>query len=138
MIQFFIPGPPRGKGRPRFVKATGRTYTDDKTASYENLVKVMALKAMGFRQLMEGPLSLEIQVTKTIPASWSKKRIAEAYWATGKPDADNTAKSIADAMNKIVYEDDAQIAKLTVVKRFGAVEGVDVTVDILLNEDLFD
>ena len=42
MIKFTIPGEPRGKGRPRFSNRGGyvRTYTDEKTASYENLVKM--------------------------------------------------------------------------------------------------
>ena len=38
MIKFTIPGPPQGKGRPRFTKS-GHTYTPAKTAEYEKLVQ---------------------------------------------------------------------------------------------------
>jgi ParB-like chromosome segregation protein Spo0J len=35
VIAFHVPGEPVAKGRPRFVRATGRTFTPAKTASYE-------------------------------------------------------------------------------------------------------
>ena len=37
MIQFFIPGKPTGKGRPRVCRNV--TYTPQKTRDYETLVK---------------------------------------------------------------------------------------------------
>ena len=37
MIQFFIPGRPTGKGRPRVCRNV--TYTPQKTRDYETLVK---------------------------------------------------------------------------------------------------
>ena len=42
---------------------------------------------------------------------------------TKKPDADNIAKVICDALNGVAYGDDAQICKLCVSKRYQAVEG---------------
>ena len=38
-VKFTILGEPAGKGRPRFTRE-GRTYTPEKTVSYENLVKL--------------------------------------------------------------------------------------------------
>ena len=47
-LHIIVPGKPTGKGRPRFTSKGGqpRTYTPEKTANYENYVKVMALQAL--------------------------------------------------------------------------------------------
>lgn len=37
---------------------------------------------------------------------------------TVKPDTDNVAKIVLDALNGIAYHDDAQIVQLTVLKRY--------------------
>ena len=42
MIEFIIPGEPRGKGRPRVVRlknGTSTSYTPDKTVAYEELTR---------------------------------------------------------------------------------------------------
>ena len=41
------------------------------------------------------------------------------YYPTKKPDADNIAKVVCDALNGLAYKDDAQVIDLTVHKRFG-------------------
>ena len=37
---------------------------------------------------------------------------------TKKPDVDNINKIILDALNKIAYEDDSQVCKVTVEKKY--------------------
>ena len=44
------------------------------------------------------------------PASWSKTKRDAAVWHTVKPDADNVAKILCDALNGLAYRDDAAIA----------------------------
>ena len=128
MIQFEIPGPVTGKGRPRFARMGSfvRAYTDSKTQSYENLVKHYASVAMRGAPPMDRPVHLGIVVYKTPPASMSKRRREEALNGItrpiGKPDLDNIAKGISDAMNKIVYTDDKCVASLTVERRWGDIE----------------
>lgn len=46
-----------------------------------------------------------------------------------KPDSDNIAKVVADALNGIAYDDDAQIADLTVIKRYTEDPCVKVTIE---------
>ena len=46
-----------------------------------------------------------------------------------KPDADNIAKIICDALNNIAYKDDTQIIELTVVKRYALEPKVKVTLN---------
>ena len=47
-VTFTVPGTPVGKGRPKFARRGNFTvaYTPEKTASYENLVKIAAGQAM--------------------------------------------------------------------------------------------
>ncbi|MNN32943.1 Endodeoxyribonuclease RusA [compost metagenome] len=112
-----------------------RTYTPEKTASYENLVKLAAQDAMSGRPPFEGPVELTLDIRLQIPASWSKKRqqLAEAgqVAATKKPDADNVLKAVKDGMNGIVWIDDAQAVEYRISKRYGATPGVRVIVEQL-------
>lgn len=130
MISFIVPGSPTGKGRPRFNRKTGSTYTPAETASYENLV-TMAARAAHTGDPLETPIAVRIDVYRPIPASWPKKRKAEARYDVRRPDVDNILKIIADAMNGVVYSDDAQISIVTVTKRFDAAPRVEVTVTAL-------
>lgn len=124
MITFTIPGEARGKGRPRAFRRGAHVgmYTDAKTASYENLVKLAASEVMDGSPL-ECAVNVSIWIKCQIPQSWSKKKSAAALsgdlMPTGKPDLDNVAKAILDAMNGIVFVDDKQVVHLTVSKSYG-------------------
>lgn len=123
-IAFVIPGVPVAKGRPKFARrgAFVTTYTPEKTASYENLVKVKAEEAMSGRQILEGAVAVVIWLYVTPPASWSQKKQREALagsiFPTSKPDVDNVVKGIFDACNDIVWRDDKQACDVIVKKRY--------------------
>lgn len=119
-INFAIPGRIGGKGRPRFVRATGRTYTPEKTRSTEALVRTIASDAMKGDAPLEGAVALKVNVWITPPQSWSKKKRAAADYVTGKPDCDNVLKLIGDACNGIVWRDDSQIAEASISRRYMA------------------
>ncbi len=133
MIRFTIPGEPVGKGRPRFVRATGRTFTPPATRSYEGAVKMIAAQAMTGKAPLEGPLAVEITAYFAKPVSWSRKRAEATKRHIGRPDGDNIAKALTDACNGIVYRDDCQIALLTVAKLYSddGSSGVVVTIQSL-------
>lgn len=121
---FEIAGDPQGKGRPRFSTRGGfvKTYTPEKTASYENFVKVCYLnKYKG--QKLDGEIIAEIIAYFPIPKSFSKKKRSEALEGkikpTKKPDTDNIAKTILDSLNGIAFEDDKQVVALLVKKLYG-------------------
>lgn len=134
-VDFFVPGTPCGKGRPRFSRKTGRAYTPEKTASYESLVAFAGYEAMAGLDLIDGPVALVLTATFGIPASWSKKRQQAAsegrVWHTGRPDGDNIAKCAGDALNGIVWKDDSQIARCSFAKVYGATPGLHVFVESL-------
>jgi len=106
-----------------------RRYTPQKQANFMAIVKDKAMRAMGARGPLTGPVELSVRVTDIVPQSWSRARREGAQWITKRPDADNLAKILADAMNKIVYVDDAQVASLIVQKRYG--EFCRVTVSVI-------
>lgn len=123
-VAFVVPGTPVGKGRPKFARRGNfvSTYTPEKTASYENLVKVKAQEAMTGIPVFAGAVVVEIALFVTPPASWSQKKQREALagkiFPTSKPDVDNVIKGIFDAMNEIVWKDDKQAVDLVVRKRY--------------------
>ncbi|MGO9773259.1 MAG: RusA family crossover junction endodeoxyribonuclease [Roseiarcus sp.] len=125
MICFTVPAEPVA-----FARSGGNgsvRFTPKRQRDSMALVKLAAHKAMNGEPPLDGPIDLKIRATYRVPSSWSKKRAATARWRTARPDADNIAKIIADAMNEIVFADDAQIANLTVQKVYGVIAGVTVT-----------
>lgn len=122
MIKFTIPGKPEGKGRPRFRRAGNyvQTYTPDKTVVYENWVKDCFRNAGGGK--MNGEIHARITAYFPIPKSATKKRRAamesgETGCAT-KPDTDNLAKCVLDALNGMAYDDDSAVTWLEVRKLY--------------------
>jgi len=131
MLKFTVPGEPRGKGRPRFVSTPkgGRAFTDGKTASYENLVKLCA-RAAGAK-VVDDHLAVDITAYFEPAPSWSKKKIAAALaneFRPGKFDVDNVAKAALDGLNGIAFRDDKQIADLRVRKFFATESRLEITV----------
>ena len=123
-VQYSVPGEPRGKGRPRFAKRGNfvKTYTDAKTASYEDQIRFYALKAMGDSKVIEGAVRVFVSIRMAVPKSYSQKRREACLNGSDKPlkkpDWDNVAKSICDAMNGIIYVDDTQIVEAHVTKQY--------------------
>jgi Holliday junction resolvase RusA-like endonuclease len=139
-VQIVLLGQPRGKERPRGTK-DGHFYTPEKTRSYEAALKYAAQQVMGDRIPMAGPLRVDMRIIVPIAASWAQKRQAAARFGfempTKKPDIDNVQKML-DALNLIVWVDDAQIVDTHVVKRYGDKPGLWVDVyKIELGEGAF-
>lgn len=136
MIEFVVPSNPRGKGSVRARKAGAfvRTYQDAATRNYEALIALHAGLAMNGRQPITEPVSLHLAITMPIPASWSKRKRADAIAGLilpgVKPDASNTCKAVEDSCNGIVWRDDAQVVDLWISKRYGEQPGVRVRVEL--------
>lgn len=134
-MKFTVPGEPTGKGRPRVVKngAFTRTYTPEKTASYENLVK------LEYQQQSKGvtfggkQIKMDIKAYYALAKSDSKRRRSEkisgARRPTKKPDIDNVYKIVADALNKIAYDDDSQIVAASIEKYYAEQPRVEITIE---------
>lgn len=134
MVNFVVDGVPVGKGRPRFAKRGNfvQTYTPQKTKDYESLVVEAASLAMGKAEPLTTPIAIYLYIRFPIPVSYSKKRTRDCIEGlerpTKKPDWDNIAKAITDALNGIVYVDDCQIVDAHIRKVYSHTPGVDVLV----------
>jgi len=138
MIEFtaVIHQAPLGKGRPRATVQGGRArvYTPTATADWEHFA------ALGLRieyhlasevvpaPPMTGPLGCEIVAVFPRTAELLRKVRGEYKYPTwrlhhsNKPDADNIAKSVLDAIEKAgIILDDKQIALLTVGKHYAMI-----------------
>lgn len=122
MIKFEILGQPIAKARPMMTKA-GVAYTPAKTVNYESLVRYTYQSIYGKQEPLSGRIEAHVTAIFPIPKSYSKKKTAELLQGhcnyDKKPDCDNLAKSVLDALNGIAYNDDSQITSLHVVKEYG-------------------
>lgn len=107
-------------------------YTPAETRNAEAFVKLLATQAMAGRAVYAGPLSVALVAWFEVPASASKKRKAamldHQVFPTGKPDADNLLKLYGDALNGIVWKDDAQIVRCSVRKVYGSPARVELSI----------
>ena len=125
VVKFKVNGKPQGKGRPRFARRGNfvTTYTDEKTKTYENQIRDIAMNAMGSSEPLKTPLEAFIYISYPVPASYSKTRTKDCLEGlerpTKKPDIDNVIKAYLDSMNNIIYLDDTQIVELHSTKVYG-------------------
>jgi len=102
-----------------------RAVTPEKTMRFEEHVKMCAIEAMNkhetAKDLYDEPLEVYIECIFPCPkSSYRKTQPRMLEWRTKKPDADNLAKAILDALNGIVYNDDSQVVNLHVKKLQGS------------------
>lgn len=133
-VTITLAGAPQGKGRARAFLRGGHIghYTPEKTRSYEGMIRTAAMEAIGSRSPLDQPLEFVMRAVFPVPASWSQRKQQQAL--TGdilpgkKPDLDNIAKAWNDALNGVVYRDDALIVRQILEKRYGPQPLVVVTV----------
>lgn len=147
MVQFFVPGKPIGKQRPKFNRKTKNTYTPKETRDYETLVRTCYMQKYSNKEPIQAktPVEVEIYAYFKIPKNTTKKQKVlienNKLFPTVKPDADNVSKIILDALNGLAYYDDNQVIDLTIYKHYATTdEGVGVLVKIkekrLENEEI--
>lgn len=140
-IRFIVSGLPGSKGRARSFRLPNGGighYTPRPTERYESLVRdayfAMIDQETGY--CWSGPVGLTVKIFFQIPASWPKWRREWAEWeperATKRPDWDNAGKIVADALNAIAYEDDAQICHAVLEKYYATNPRVEVELTKLM------
>lgn len=131
----FIPGEPQGKGRPRFSKRGNfvNVYTPKNTETYEDKIRWFynhKYDKMIFEE--NEPLTMYIVANFGPPKSTSRKKrlqmIDGEIKPTKKPDIDNIAKIIMDALNGFAYKDDKQIIRVCVGKFYAVQAGVEISI----------
>ena len=118
MIDITIPGQPFVQKRHRPSHRGG--YYDPSSEDKKTIQWQLRAGNVKPRKPFTVSLMIEIIAYFETPKSWSKKkkREHEGQYRPKTPDADNIFKIYADAMNNYIYEDDAQIVRSVVEKRY--------------------
>jgi Holliday junction resolvase RusA-like endonuclease len=132
-LSFFMPGLPVAKGRPKFVRATGRAFTPAKTVAAERGIAQFAAAAMAGRPLFNIPVELRV-VAYLLPPKTRTKAERALPWAGfrgSRPDVDNYIKAVMDACIGVVFTDDALVASIHAAKIYDVQPGLRVCVEPL-------
>ena len=139
MIYFKYHGEPVGKGRPRVTARGGKfahAYTPKKTKDFEDAIRFefMASNCETMPVYPKGmPLKVDMTFAFEVPKSYSKKKreacLNGRIQHTRKPDADNIAKAVLDAVSGgYAMDDDSQVVVLTMEKIFAEESYVEVRI----------
>ena len=139
-FEFEVEGIPKGKGRPRFARKGNfvRAYTPKTTHDYEHHIAETYVYKGG--TAFDYPyLGVYIIAYFPIPKSTRKadRLLMETgcVWHNKKPDTDNVAKSVLDALNGIAWNDDKQVVSLKVKKYYGKVPKVIIKIKEIENDN---
>ncbi len=133
IYEFEVEGNIIGKERPRVNMYTCTVYTPNKTKDYENYIRQCFKIKYPKHDAIEGRVQIELIAYLKIPANTSKKKMADMLDGrispTKKPDIDNIAKSVLDAMNKYIIVDDNQVSKISIEKRYALEEKLEINIE---------
>lgn len=122
----------RGKGRVRFVRATGSAYIPDATASAMEQIRMAYVKAAnGIKAPRGTSVFVRIETSRPMPKSRPKRMKCEPD--VFKPDIDNICKLVLDALNGVAWEDDTQVTAIEADKcprERGIEERTDIEVQV--------
>jgi Holliday junction resolvase RusA-like endonuclease len=143
-ISFTVDEAPAGKKRPKFTTIGGyaRSYTPADTLNHEQYVKACFLQSARKKIPLKGPLfpaktPLAVRITCYYPIPKSTSIRRSEQMAAGeilpvvKPDLDNVAKLILDALNGVAWHDDNQITRLEISKVYGDKPHTDVYIETI-------
>ena len=125
IVEFTVVGIPKPQARPKVFHRTlksGRPFihTYSPKSDWYHLVYVKALEEKEkLKTRLSGALGLALRFGLPIPKSISKKKKKALHYVSKRPDIDNLAKAVMDAINQVgIWEDDSQIAVLEVSKTY--------------------
>ncbi len=123
MTTIIVPGEPIARPRQRVgvVNGHARTYTDAKHPIHGYKAAIQLAWQATAVWPCSGPMTMRIEAVFSRPKgkTWKRKPMP-SYPHTSKPDFDNVAKAVCDALNGLAYHDDSQVFLCTVTKRVAA------------------
>lgn len=122
MFQFEIHGQPRPQKQTRFTCRGGFARTWDPSKEDKEMIQ-WQVRPFAPAVPLKGAIELTIAFFMPIPKATSsikrKQMLNRVILHTVKPDEDNLAYLVTNALKKIVYEDDSQICAKHVYKFYG-------------------
>lgn len=142
VIRFTVPGLPIAQPRQRSkIQSFGgkmftKNYTPAKSPVNAFKASVQLFASQAYRgPLLNQPLELTLTFRLERKGCHNKKKNGNGrLYATKTPDLDNLMKSVCDALNKVVWEDDKFVTVATMHKYIAAADeapGVDVEIRVL-------
>lgn len=130
-----VPGRPQAWERAGQLRRRGKPtihYTPAATRNYKTAIALVAARAMAGREPSKFPIFLSATFCLEVPRSWSKRdkaaALTEARLPTSRPDLDNFAKGVKDALIGIAYVDDAQVVFLQLRKIYAGIPATEIQV----------
>lgn len=119
-INFAINIMPIAQARPRFflrhagLRSVVGAYDPKKCKQYKEAIAWHAKREALIRGILS-PLESPMVLTLTFKMGLNKKEV----YHTKRPDIDNLAKAVKDALRGIIYHDDSQIVEAHLFKQYG-------------------
>lgn len=139
MIAFYIPGNPATKGDHAAAIVAGHAVLRERDAgrkaSWRELAKIQARAALADRRLFDLPVCVEMVVHRLRPKchygtgrNAGVLKASAPRWPGTAPDLDKLARSIGDALNGVLWRDDALISTWVIRRRWADAEGISIAV----------
>lgn len=131
MRAFTVDMVPRGWARAR--TGNGHYFVDAKTKAAKDRIAHAYRAQAGRHPILDGPVEVSIQAIfpplKKMP-TWQRKLLGGETFVPKhtKPDVDNIAKLVMDALNGVAWVDDAQVCRLVIRKSYDHTPGFRVAI----------
>lgn len=119
-LLFDICAVPKARAR---LGAFGKTYTPERTKTFEKTLKTLARI-----KLPRGFKPLDCAVLLDIVFRFERAKANKKEEHTQRPDLDNLIKSVKDALNKVVWDDDCQVVSINAHKCFGSKDQIEICI----------
>jgi Holliday junction resolvase RusA-like endonuclease len=143
-LHFFVSGLPKGQPRVKAFKRGNHAgvYDPGTADAWKGCVRAefKGRSAELVKPVYMGPVAVAMRFVMPRPKShlrasgWELKPNAPRY-VTTKPDADNLAKAVLDALTDVsAWTDDSVVVSLNVVKTYGSETGCEIQISPLTQE----
>lgn len=130
-----IKGDPVAKKRPRFCVRAGFARAYDIQGVHYYIFQSQ-VKEQYCHEPINIPISIKLKYFMPMPKSWSKKRKLEkeSQVHDTKSDLDNLIKFSLDAMNGLVYRDDALIYEIYAIKIYSSEPRTEIEINYTIDD----
>lgn len=134
MIRFVVPGRAQPGGSKRAFVRNGHAQVVDANPKVGAWRERVALAAPKPETLLDGPLRLFVTVSLQRPLGHFgrhglNKKGRETPYPIGKPDLTKYTRAIEDALNGVIWVDDARVVEQQLAKCWGMRDEVTITVE---------